>query len=289
MSNKSDNAMEKMSNKIDKNTNRKAKSNDNKNTLLDISGYTIFDVENRRDKEITKDYIRLIQRKDVMLFDDYIHKDEFIYMADILKDDEVDKKTQKQKRQTVIRFVPLSSFKKQWKQNQEVLYIFTINDYIVKIGGSSNGMSERTASYLCGHHAPQRGKSGKASETNIFIYNTFDFYIRNGVSIKVYVKVLDEVKHTINPFNTKYSYCSKPVEINLQTYQAYESMYIDDFRKHNNKKAPPLSYNSDPTYKKSDKITSCNEKKCPPNKICNPQTLRCITEDGKKAKELNLK
>ena len=59
------------------------------------------------------------------------------------------------------------------------IYIFTINNYIVKIGGTRNGLKDRTNSYLCGHYILERGKSGKCSITNAFIYNTFDFYLQN--------------------------------------------------------------------------------------------------------------
>lgn len=60
----------------------------------------------------------------------------------------------------------------------EWIYIFTINDHIVKIEGTRTCLKDRCISYLCGHHTTDRGKSGKCSGTNAYIYNTFYFYLK---------------------------------------------------------------------------------------------------------------
>ena len=116
-----------------------------------------------------------------------------------------------------------------------------MNDKIVKIGGTRTGLKGRVASYLCGHHIEERGKSGDCSKTNGFIYNTFYFYLLNNVSIKMYGFKIPMIKH-------KCTILDEDVEIKLQTYHAYESIFLQDFKKIYGE-YPILCDNSDPEYK----------------------------------------
>ena len=123
----------------------------------------------------------------------------------------------------------------------EWIYLFIINNRIVKIGGTRDGIKGRFGSYMCGHHIPERDKSGKASETNKYIYNTLYFYLLAGCSVKIYGYELpvEEITRTI---------IGKEIKIQVQTYHSYESVLIADYKKIN-KFIPFLCDNSDPNYK----------------------------------------
>lgn len=227
---------------------KKNKSSEKTEKLVDISGFAHFDIKNRIKKEIVSKYIKSVDKENVIHFDKYIHKDEFSLVANILIDNDM-KQDNKKARQTVIKFDPVID-KKNWNKKSEYLYIIVINDYIVKIGGTRDGLKQRTGSYLCGHYTSQRGKSGKASVTNMFIYNTLDFYLRLGCEAKLFAKELPTSYKKIVAFDTKYSYCKAIKNIVVQTYHGYESIYIEDYKKHNKGIPPPFSFNADPNYKK---------------------------------------
>jgi len=118
-----------------------------------------------------------------------------------------------------------------------------INDMIVKIGGTRTGLKGRVASYLCGHHIEERGKSGNCSKTNAFIYNTLVFYLNLGCKIQMYGYELPKTEITIEIFGKK-------IKITAQTYHAYESTFLEDYKKNYNE-YPILSDNCDPDYKLS--------------------------------------
>jgi hypothetical protein len=94
---------------------------------------------------------------------------------------------------------------------------------------------------LCGHHIPERNKSGKASETNKYVYNTLYFYLELGCEIKLYGYELPVEEITRVAFG-------KETKIRVQTYHSYESVLIDEFKKQNGF-IPFLCDNSDPDYK----------------------------------------
>jgi len=112
---------------------------------------------------------------------------------------------------------------------------------IVKIGGTRTGLKGRIASYICGHHIEERGKSGDCSKTNGFIYNTFEFYLNLGCKIQMYGYELPKTEITIEIFG-------KETKITAQTYHAYESTFLEDYKKNYNE-YPILSDNCDPDYK----------------------------------------
>lgn len=181
----------------------------------------------------TNSWIKEICFDNELSFISYKRKNDFIHVSNV----ELDLET---KRQTVIKFVPvihpeLFNTKKEW------IYLFTINDKIVKIGGTRNGLKERCESYLCGHHIKERGKKDKSSITNRYIYNTFDYYLQNKAEIKMYAKELKSVKIIQKILDEN-------IEISTQTYYAYESVYLHDFKKNNNNKFPILNNNCDRQY-----------------------------------------
>lgn len=207
----------------------------------DISG-----VENVIDiykKSAIKKWIKMISKNNCIPFSEYNRKDYFIQVADVVLDNEIitygENKGCK-KRNTLIKFIPSITGEK-FRKKIEWLYLFVINDMIVKIGGTRTGLKGRLTSYLCGHHIEERGKSGDCSKTNGFIYNTFEFYLNLGCKIQMYGYELPKTEFTIQIFG-------KEKNIYVQTYHAYESTFLEDYKKSYND-YPILSDNCDPDYK----------------------------------------
>ena len=190
-----------------------------------------------------KKWIKLISTDKTIPFDEYNRKGNFIPIADIVLDSELftsGKKQGNKKRNTLIQFVPTISADEFNKKN-EWLYLLVINGMIVKIGGTRTGLKGRVSSYLCGHHIEERGKSGDCSKTNGFIYNTFEFYLSLGCKIQMYGYELPKTEIIIEIFG-------KETKITAQTYHAYESTFLEDYKKNYNE-YPILSDNCDPDYK----------------------------------------
>jgi hypothetical protein len=200
----------------------------------------IENIKNLHENSPTKKWIKLIPVDKTISFDTYNRKEYFIPVADIILDTEIGKNPAVKKRMTTIKFVPKIS-NKDFNKKTEWLYLLVINGQIVKIGGTRTGLKSRAASYLCGHHINERGKSGDCSKTNGFIYNTFDFYLNLGCKIEMYGYELPKTEITIKIFD-------KETKIITQTYHAYESTFLEDYKKMYNA-YPILSNNCDPDYK----------------------------------------
>jgi len=207
----------------------------------DISG--LANIDELYMSSATKKWIKLISIGKTIPFDAYNRKDYFIPIADIVLDNEIvasGKKQGSKKRNTLIQFKPKISAEEFSKKN-EWLYLLVMNGRIVKIGGTRTGLKGRIGSYLCGHHIEERGKSGDCSKTNGFIYNTFEFYLSLGCKIEMYGYELPKTEITIEIFG-------KQTKITAQTYHAYESTFLEDYKK-NYDEYPILSDNCDPDYK----------------------------------------
>ena len=207
----------------------------------DISG--LENINELYEKSITKKWIKQIPVDKTILLDDYNRKEYFKPIADIILDSEISaigKKQGNKKRKTLIQFVPKIS-NEDFNKKTEWLYLLVINNRIVKIGGTRTGLKGRVGSYLCGHHIEERGKSGDCSKTNGFIYNTFEFYLQLGCKIEMYGYELPKTEFTIEIFG-------KETKIIAQTYHAYESTFLEDYKKKYND-YPLLSDNCDPDYK----------------------------------------
>jgi hypothetical protein len=206
-----------------------------------VSG--IINVDEIYENSTFKKWIKLVFNDKTILFDEYNRKNYFIPVADVILDDETiisGIKKGKKKRNTVIQFIPKIS-NEEYCEKTEWLYLFVINEKIVKIGGTRNGIKGRTASYLCGHHIKERGKSGDCSKTNGFIYNTFEFYLNLGCKIQMYGYKLPKTEISVEIFE-------KMTKIITQTFHAYESIILEDYKKiYNN--YPILNDNCDPEYK----------------------------------------
>ena len=195
-----------------------------KDNIDDISG--LDNINEIYDKSSVKKWIKLISKDKTVIFDEYNRKENFIPIADIVIDSELfteGKKKGKKKRNTLIKFIPKIS-NETFNKKTEWLYLLVINGNIVKIGGTRTGLKGRIASYLCGHHIEERGKSGDCSKTNGFIYNTFEFYLNLGCKIQMYGYELPKTEITIEIFG-------KETKITAQTYHAYESTFLEDYKK----------------------------------------------------------
>jgi hypothetical protein len=205
----------------------------------DISG--LANINELYESSSIKKWIKLIPTDKAIPFEEYNRKDHFIPIADIVLDSELytsGKKQGNKKRKTLIA---LANFTDVIVPKVEWIYMFVINNRIVKIGGTRDGIKNRFGSYLCGHHIEERGKSGKASETNKYIYNTLFFYLNCGCDIKIYGCKLPIEEITRNVFG-------RETKIRVQTYHSYESVLIDEFCKQTGF-IPFLCNNSDPEYK----------------------------------------
>jgi hypothetical protein len=190
-----------------------------------------------------KKWIKLLPMDKTILFDDYNRKGYFIPIANVVLDNEIfasGKKQGHKKRNTLIQFIPIISAA-EFNEKAEWLYVFLINKRVIKIGGTRTGLKGRVSSYLCGHHIKERGKSGDCSKTNGFVYNTFEFYLQLGYKIEMFGYKLPKTVFTIDIFGN-------PTKINAQTYHAYESTFLEDYKKIYNS-YPLLSDNCDPDYK----------------------------------------
>ena len=210
------------------------------NAAGDISG--ISNITELFNNSSVKKWIKLISVDKTILFDEYNRKEYFTKVADIVLDKEVNitgSNVGNKKRISLIQFIP-SIDANDYKKKTEWLYLFLINNRIVKIGGTRTGLKERTGSYLCGHHVEERGKSGDCSKTNGFIYNTFEFYLNLGCKMQMYAYELPKTEFNIEILG-------KDTKVKAQTYHAYESAFIKDYEQ-NYKEKPILCCNSDPDY-----------------------------------------
>jgi hypothetical protein len=207
----------------------------------DISG--LSNINELYESSLIKKWIKLIPMNKTIPFNEYNRKDCFIPIADIVLDNELytsGKNQGNKKRNTLIQFIPTIS-NEAFIKKTEWLYLLVINGMIVKIGGTRTGLKGRVVSYLCGHHIEERGKSGDCSKTNGFIYNTFAFYLNLGCKIQMYGYELPKTEITIEIFG-------RETKITAQTYHAYESTFLEDYKKNYNE-YPILSDNCDPDYK----------------------------------------
>lgn len=197
------------------------------------------DVYKNYESSSLKKWIKLISTDETILFEDYNRKNVFNKVADIVLDNDMSVKGIKI-RNTLIKFVPTIP-EEDFNKDCEWIYLLVINGMIIKIGGTRTGLKGRISSYLCGHHIKERGKSGDCSKTNGFIYNTFEFYLKHGCKIEMFGYELPRREITVEIFD-------KLLVINAQTYHAYESTYLVDYKKTYGK-YPILSDNCDPDYK----------------------------------------
>ena len=204
----------------------------------DISGRNMEDITYLIEKSVLKKCIKIITNEKTTLIENYKNKKYFKLIGEIVLD--TDEYNGKKKKDTILKIIPNITIE-EFSNRNEWIYLFLINNRIVKIGGTRTGIKNRWLSYLSGHHTIERGKSGDCSKTNSFIYNTFEFYLHLDCKIEMYgyelpkkeleIELLD-IKHMIIP----------------QTYHAYESLFLQDYKKENGE-FPILCNNGDPDYR----------------------------------------
>lgn len=136
-----------------------------------------------------------------------------------------------------------------WNVKKEFIYIITFNDYIIKIGGTGDGMKGRWSSYISGHCVSQRknkkGKNylGKMSVTNAYLYHTIEnsLIINKNNIWKIYAWNLPISKFTMNILG-------QDTVIIAQTFHAYETICINKYKDITGT-LPFLCDNCDPHYK----------------------------------------
>ena len=161
---------------------------------------------------------------------------QFVKRADIVLDSSTD-------RQTVIQAIPIAEHLDKWCASEESVYMFVRNGKIMKIGGTRVSMKERFGSYLCGHHVPQRDKSGKMSVTNAYLYHTIEADLLENDDSKWEIYTFP-----IPPQEITLEFMGKEMRIKAQIYHGLESHAIEEYRKLAGCN-PQFSVNSDPAYR----------------------------------------
>ena len=171
----------------------------------------------------------------------------FIKRANIILDNN-------ENRQTTIQAIPIDDEYTTWcSDEKEAIYIFVRNGVIMKIGGTRSSMKERFGSYLCGHHVPERNKSGKMSVTNAYLYHTIekDLLENEDVSWEIYTI-------NIQPEYVTRNFMEETLLIKSQLYHGYESCSIKQYKELSGMN-PQFSINSDPDYQKKIKALTSEE------------------------------
>lgn len=176
----------------------------------------------------TNKWIRNIPFENSIEFSKYHRSNYFTLVA-------TGKKTEKLE----LKFQPEIT-KKLYSEPREWIYLFTVKNHIVKIGGTRVGLRGRISSYLAGRYS---STSTTVSSTNAFVYNTLDYYLGIGYPVELYAYALPIIELApiqILDYNK--------VKIRAQTYNAYETIFLEDFKKKYGI-VPCLNYNWDPNYK----------------------------------------
>jgi len=136
-----------------------------------------------------------------------------------------------------------------WGRESEHIYAIVRNGEVMKLGGTRTGMKKRWDSYKCGHCVPQRIQKrsgepfpGKMSVTNAHLYHTIEADLLEGGKWEFWSWELPS--HT---FQVEMPTGAK-VMIATQTYHAYESWSMSEFRRMAGH-IPQLCNNSDPNYR----------------------------------------
>lgn len=126
---------------------------------------------------------RIVIEKDLSNEIDYgnfEHKDKFSFLCDLVPD--------RKKERLVIENADINKINK-----IGVLYVFVLNNKLLKVGSSTTSFKDRVQSYNCGKEKYRR-KHGTCSTTNYFVLQTI---LRWNKSIKVYAFFPEEIEMDI--------------------------------------------------------------------------------------------
>jgi hypothetical protein len=183
---------------------------------------------------MTSKWVKNIDLSKELRVENFSLSNKFVHVADVLLKD-IEPIT------TCILFNSVLE-KKEWEnKTAQWIYMFVVNDKIVKIGGTRSGLKGRVSSYLCGHHTEDRGKSGKCSVTNAYIYNTFEHLLKEGSIIKMLGYKIPDTKVTMDIWGNN-------VVFSPQTYTVFETSALEKYKLECGT-YPQLSDNSDPSHR----------------------------------------
>lgn len=151
-----------------------------------------------------------------------------------------------EKRQSTLKVEPVCS--KLWGTKKEFIYLIVRNGFVLKIGGTRDGMKGRWGSYGCGYYVPQRTKKdgtpypGKMSVTNAYLYHTIEKDLLENKSYwEFYIWDLPITTIEVDILGIK-------TQVIAQTFHAYETCTIKKFKEITGV-VPVLCDNCDPNYK----------------------------------------
>ena len=176
-----------------------------------------------KNKSITRDIVYL-NPEFTRTFSGYKRRDNFEYYGDVLL-------TKASESNSKIKFKVLDG-KMDLVREHEWIYLFTVDDRVVKIGGTRLSLLDRFHGYQCGNVSCQG--------TNKKIHDTFYFYLLLGCKIKFY-----GIKLSSGDYISRI--LDYDIRIRQQIYHVYESVYIYDYLKQYRFK-PILSQFADPKY-----------------------------------------
>ena len=168
-----------------------------------------------------------------MKINDYDYFDNFIKVGDFkLKKDKLDLEVSKE-------------METLYSKRQNLIYIITRKDEILKIGGTKVGMKNRMSSYKCGYYIKERRNNkgenypGKMSATNAYVYHSIYHYTKyEKDTFSLHIYPIEDIYVEIEIFGKK-------KKIKTQIYDEWEKqaldIYIEKFRK-----MPVLCNNSHP-------------------------------------------
>ena len=207
-------------------------------TLVSLSAAAPLEPKHQAGVKARKEWSKPVDEKALTIwkFNTISSDTQFVKRADIVLDSSPD-------RQTVIQAIPIAEQIDKWCTSEESIYTFVRNGKIMKIGGTRVSMKERFGSYLCGHHVPQREKSGKMSVTNAYLYHTIEADLLANDDSKWEIFTFP-----IPPQEITVEFMGKALSIKAQIYHGLESHAIDEYRKVAGSN-PQFSVNSDPAYR----------------------------------------
>lgn len=178
-------------------------------------------------------YVLPIYLNKALLFEDYEYKHWFKKVGDI-------KLTNEDTR--VLWDVELQIPYSEYILRGDLIYLIICDNRIIKIGGSKTGLKDRITSYHCGHCIRERKKTngeyypGKASVTNMNVYNTIFSLLLEGKNIELHYYKLEPIKIQIKLFG-------KNDYIIPEIYTSFEKHAMDKYKAQNGC-FPPLCKNN---------------------------------------------
>jgi hypothetical protein len=124
-----------------------------------------------------------------------------------------------------------------YREHSDGVYLIVINGKVVKIGGTSTGLSKRWASY--GNGTAKIREAGNGSVTNYYVTTAIREALKSGCSVEWFYKKMEYETKTLNLYGTV---INENVYTN-GTYKMHEKSLLE-FYKNQTNNYPKLSSNS---------------------------------------------